>query len=113
MIAAKIVLDAGGNIASFESRGHSGTAAAGQDLVCAAFTVLARTAYEALAALPGSELTGSAPGPGSLHFSVRRMDAATAERAGGIADFLLAGISGLEREYPGVVGLTIERYWRE
>ncbi|MCK7479671.1 MAG: hypothetical protein M0C28_21915 [Candidatus Moduliflexus flocculans] len=31
----------------------------------------------------------------------------------GIGDFLLTGLSGLEREYPGASKLTTERYWRE
>ncbi len=113
MIAAKVVLDAEGRIVRFEASGHAGQARAGSDIVCAAFTVLARSAYEALAALPGVEIAGEAPEPGTLRFAVRRNDPAQAGKAAGIADFLLAGISGLEREYPGRVGLKIERYWRE
>ncbi|HOX32395.1 MAG TPA: ribosomal-processing cysteine protease Prp [Spirochaetales bacterium] len=112
MIAAKVVLDAEGRLVRFEASGHGG-APAGSDIVCAAFTVLARTAYEALAALPGAEVEGAAPGPGLLRFSVRRIEPGQAAKAEGIADFLLTGISGLEREFPGRVGLSIERYWRE
>jgi uncharacterized protein YsxB (DUF464 family) len=113
VIAAKVVLDSEGWIARFEAQGHSRTGPAGRDIVCAAFTILARTTYEALAALPGAEIEGSAPFPGELSFRVRRIGAESSERAAGITDFLLAGISGLEREYPGEVGLTIERFWRE
>jgi uncharacterized protein YsxB (DUF464 family) len=113
VIAAKVVLDADGRIARFEASGHGGRASAGKDIACAAFSVLARTAYEVLAALPGADLEGSAPKPGELRFSVRRIAPESGERASGIADFLLAGISGLEREFPGQVALTIERYWRE
>jgi uncharacterized protein len=113
VIAAKVVLDAEGRIVRFEASGHSGDSPAGSDIVCAAFTVLARTAYETLAALPGIEIEGEAPEPGALRFAVKRTDTAQAEKAAGIADFLLTGISGLEREYPGRVGLSIERYWRE
>jgi uncharacterized protein YsxB (DUF464 family) len=113
MIAVRAVLDADGLLVRFEATGHSGRSAAGNDIVCAAFTVLARTAYESLAALPGVDLSGSAPKPGTLHFTVKRIDPPSRERAAGMTDFLLAGISGLEREYPGEVGFTIERYWRE
>jgi uncharacterized protein YsxB (DUF464 family) len=113
VIAALVVLDAEGRIARFEASGHGGRARAGKDIVCAAFSALSRTAYEVLAALPGAELEGSAPKPGELRFSVRRMAPEYCERAVGIAEFLLAGISGLEREFPGEVALTIERYWRE
>jgi len=113
MISAKVVLDSGGRIAHFEAEGHAGHGAVGQDIVCAAFSVLARSSYEALAALPGCDIQGEAPKAGILRYSVRCVDPAQSGRAQGVADFLLAGISGLEREYPGEVGLTIERYWRE
>jgi uncharacterized protein YsxB (DUF464 family) len=113
VIEAKAELDAEGRLCRFEASGHAGHGRRGQDIVCAAFTVLARTAYESLAALPGAAIEGSAGAPGSLRFAVRRIDEGSGERAIGIADFLLAGISGLEREYPGEVALTIERHWRE
>lgn len=113
MITAKVLLDAEGRLVRFEAEGHAGHRPKGGDIVCAAFSVLARSAYESLAALPGADLEGSAPKPGFLSFRVRRLDSESEGRAAGIADFLLAGISSLEREYPGEVGLTIERYWRE
>jgi hypothetical protein len=73
---------------------------------------LARTAYRALEALPGIELQGSAPEPGSLSFHVVKA-AASVERAAGIADFLVAGIGDLARDYPGAVQFVLERDWRE
>ena len=113
MIEARAELDAEGRLVRFEASGHAGHGRKGQDIVCAAFTVLARTAYETLAALPGSAVEGSASGPGTLRFAVRRIDEGGLERAAGIADFLLAGLSGLEREFPGEVSVTIDRHWRE
>jgi len=113
VIEAKLVLDADSCIVRFEASGHAGHGPRGEDIVCAAFTVLARTAFETLAALPGLDVSGSAPERGSLSFAVRRLPSELRERAAGIADFLQVGISGLEREYPGEIGLTIERYWRE
>lgn len=113
MIGARLLLDADSCIVRFEASGHAGHGARGEDIVCAAFTVLARTAFEALAALPGLEISGSAPVRGSMSFAVRSLPPESRERAAGIADFLQVGISGLEREYPGEIGLTIERYWRE
>jgi uncharacterized protein YsxB (DUF464 family) len=113
MIEATLVLDPDGRPLRFEADGHSGKGKAGSNLVCAAFSVLARSAFETLAGLPGADVEGSAPERGSLRFVVRHLPSECAEKAAGIADFLLVGISGLEREYPGEVGLTIERYWRE
>ncbi len=113
MISARAVLDEGGAIARFEASGHAMRGGLGNNLVCAAFTVLARTAYESLSALPGWELDVEAPEPGVLRFRTRLRGQGGAERAAGLTDFLLAGISGLEREYPGELRLTIERNWRE
>jgi uncharacterized protein YsxB (DUF464 family) len=113
MIVAKLVLDPEGRPLRFEADGHAGHGRAGTDIVCAAFTVLARSAYEALSGLPGAKVEGSAPVRGSLRFTVLSLPSEAGERAAGIADFLQAGIRGLEREYPGEVGLTIELYWRE
>ena len=113
MIDARLVLDPDSCIVRFEASGHAGHGGRGEDIVCAAFTVLARTAFETLAALPGLDVSGSAPARGSMSFAVRSLPPELRERAAGIADFLQVGISGLEREYPGEIGLTIERYWRE
>jgi uncharacterized protein len=112
MIRAKVVVDAGERLLSFEATGHSAAGDRGYDIVCAAFSVLARTAYRSLDALPGIELRGSAPKPGSLSFEVRR-HAASAERAAGIADFLIAGLGDLARDYPEAVDFELKRDWRE
>lgn len=113
MIKATLVLDRDGRPLRFEADGHSVEGRPGSNLVCAAFTVLARSAYEALSGLPGARVEGEAPERGSLRFAVRHLPQECGEKAAGIADFLLVGISGLEREHPGEVGLTIERNWRE
>jgi hypothetical protein len=70
--------------------------------------MLARTAYRCLEKLPGSQIRGEAPEPGSLSFELLRA-AESAERAAGIADFLITGIGDLARDYPDAVALTIER----
>lgn len=113
MISVAVTLDSGGRLVRLVAEGHAGKGRRGEDLACAAFSLLARSAYEALAALPGFVLEGTAPREGSLSFAVKRADEARAERALGITDVLLAGISGLEREFPGAVELRLDRYWRE
>ncbi len=112
MIRAAISLGKGGVIRSFGAVGHSGKAPPGYDVVCAAFTALARTAYAALEALPGAVVRGEAPGPGSLSFEVLR-PAESAERAAGIADCLVMGMGDLAREHPESVAVTIERVLEE
>jgi uncharacterized protein YsxB (DUF464 family) len=112
VIRAKISLDREGRVLGFEAAGHAESAARGYDIVCAAFTVLARTAYGALKALPGIDVRGQAAEPGSLSFEVLS-PAASVERAAGIADFLVRGMGDLAREYPGEVAFSIERDWEE
>lgn len=113
MIEVRACLGADGVLRRVDSSGHAGTGSAGRDLVCAAVSVLLRTAYEVLAQVPGTRVEGSAPEPGSLWFSLRDYPPGDADRLRGIGDFLLTGLSGLEREYPGALKLTMERHWRE
>ena len=99
-------------LVGFEAAGHAESASRGYDIVCAAFSMTARTAYRALEALPGVELHGVAPEPGFLSFKVLR-PAANAERAAGIADSLVIGMGDLARDYPGAVAFSIVRDWEE
>ena len=80
--------------------------------MCSAFTVLARTAYRALKAVPGIEIAGAAPERGSLSFDVIR-PGEDAGRAAGIADCLTMGIGDLAREYPEAVAVKIEHVLEE
>ncbi len=112
MIRASVVLDAKSNLRRFRASGHALAGDRGYDVVCAAFSVLARTAYRALEALPGVEISGRAPEPGSLSFDITS-PAASAERAAGVADFLIAGMGDLARDFPAAVEFVLERNWRE
>ncbi len=112
MIRATALLDAEAALRRFKASGHAAAGDRGFDIVCAAFSILARTAYRALEGLPGIELSGTAPGPGYLSFEVIK-PASSPERAAGIADFLIAGMGDLAREYPGAVEFELERDWRE
>jgi len=112
VIRAKAILDKEGALLGFDAVGHAESASRGYDVVCAAFSVLARTAFRALEALPGIDLKGTAPEPGLLSFEVLR-PAESAERAAGIADCLVAGMLDLARDYPGAVAFSIVRDWEE
>lgn len=113
MIEVRAFVGADGVLRRVESSGHAETDARGKDLVCAAASAFLRTAYETLAQIEGVRIDGSAPAPGSLWFSVRDFRAEDADRLRGIGDFLLVGLSGLERERPDALRLTTERHWRE
>jgi uncharacterized protein YsxB (DUF464 family) len=112
VIKAKIVLGKGGALKNFEANGHAERGAQGFDVVCAAFSILARTAYRSLEALPGVKLRGEASEPGSLSFEVLEAGR-DAGQAAGIAVFLITGMGDVAREYPDAVAVTIERYLEE
>jgi uncharacterized protein len=112
MISAKAVVGRGGELLAFAAKGHADRGFKGNDIVCAAFSVMARTAYKALKDLQGIELSGSAPEPGNLSFEVIK-PASRPERAAGIADFLVAGMGDLARDYPEAVEFVLEHDWRE
>ena len=98
-----------GSLRSAQATGHAGTAPRGSNVACAAVTVLLRTAYETASGYEGVVATGRAPSPGALSFEIARPPEGFAERLRGIGDFLSTGISALEREYPGLVDLEVER----
>ena len=107
MIRATAVLGAGACLLSFEAIGHAASGNHGHDIVCAAFAVLARTAYRALERLPGIGVRGSAPEPGSLSFEVFK-PATSVERAAGVTDFLVVGVGDLARDFPDAVEFELK-----
>lgn len=90
------------------AEGHAGTASAGDNPACAAVTVLLRTAYETAASVAGVVAHGRATAPGSLSFEIGRYPPDAAQRLRGVSDFLSIGLSGVEREYPGMVEVVRE-----
>lgn len=109
----KVSFGPDGVLSRVDARGHAGLEPAGCNPACAAATVLLRTAYETLSTTPGVEASGEAPSPGTLHFTVVRYPAVSVQRLRGIGDFLLVGLSSVEREYPGKVHVIIDDEWRE
>lgn len=97
-----------GVVSRVEARGHAGSEPSGSNPACAAATVLLRTAYETLAATPGVQVSGEAPSPGQLHFVVQHFPFEVVQRLRGIGDFLLVGLSSVEREYPGKINVIID-----
>ena len=107
-VRIRLAFDPDGALRLVEAEGHAGTKAVGSNLACAAISVLLRGAYETIAGFPGVAVTGEAPGPGNLRFEIRRSTSESAERLRGVADFLRVGLSGVDRDYPGLIELCIE-----
>jgi uncharacterized protein YsxB (DUF464 family) len=97
-----------GVLRSAVAEGHAGSVPAGYNAACAAVTVLLRTAYETAAGYEGVSAKGRAPSPGYLSFDIGRFPPDAVDRLKGVGDFLVVGLSSVEREYPGLIDLHIE-----
>ena len=103
----KVSFGSDGILSRVEAKGHAGSDPSGTNPACAAATILLRTAFETLATTPGVEASGEAPSPGLLSFTVKLYPVEAVQRMHGIGDFLLAGLSGVERDYPGKIHVII------
>ncbi len=99
-----------GQILSFLAEGHAAFARKGRDIVCAAESILVRTAIETLQATKGLSVITDASSRGRLAFRVEvtghespEMDVAVRERLVCVADFLRNGFTSLCQEYPKCV----------
>jgi uncharacterized protein YsxB (DUF464 family) len=110
VIVADVSLDETGIVRSCSIEGHAGAGPAGGDIVCAAVTVLARTALRTLAAMGGASVSAEAPRRGVLGFVVEKAPADGAAAAGA-SSFLLEGLRSVAREYPDhcIVRVRTER----
>ena len=94
-----------GEIRSCCGKGHAGYAPSGSDIVCAAATVLLRTALQVLTEEYGALIVVNAPEPGILDFLVQ--DGIDDESLLlYTADFLRVGLQSLQVEYPQYVAFT-------
>ena len=96
-----------GQYAGFTVEGHAGYAEEGQDIVCAAVSVLLRTAIHSLSAVPGIKVTADAPERGNVSFRVcmeqTPLQDAAAYMLRYARTFLANGFSDLAAEYPDYV----------
>jgi uncharacterized protein YsxB (DUF464 family) len=108
LIEIEAVLDENGTLRSCKASGHAGAGRTGEDIVCAAVSVLMRTAVRALSGREGISIRCDAPEPGFLSVEADY----TAEGkdflfAAGV--FLSEGLESVAEEYPQYCRLTIRR----
>lgn len=108
MISLSLRVGPGGCLAGFTASGHAGAGRKGEDLVCAAVTVLLRTAAKVLAGEPGLRAVGGSPEPGVMSLALEPPPESKREWVRGITDTLLRGLSDLDAEYPGRLRLEID-----
>ena len=108
MIEVEAVLDENDILRSCGVSGHAGAGPQGADIVCAAVSVLARTAVRVLSDREGIVIRCDAPEPGFLFLEADyTVDGRDFLAAAGI--FLIEGFASVAEEYPQYCKLTIRR----
>jgi uncharacterized protein YsxB (DUF464 family) len=108
LIEIVAVLDENGTLRECKASGHAGAGHKGSDIVCAAVSVLMRTAVRALSGRKGITIRYEAPEPGLLFMEADY----TAEGkdflcAAGV--FLTEGLASVAEEFPENCRLTVRR----
>jgi len=107
MITASAVIDNCSCLIDLDVSGHAGHGEKGYDIVCSAVTVLSRTAGRILISRFGENCMFESGERGSFKLKVLKIDEGKREWTEGITEFLLNGLSDLEREYPACIKLEI------
>ena len=100
--------DAHGDYTVCESKGHSGYAEEGSDIVCAAVSALCITCLNSLEALAGLTPAAEGGSNGYLRFALPREQTETQRHdAQLLMSSLRLGLEDIAREYPSHLKLTI------
>ena len=108
MIDIEAVLDENGVLSSCKACGHAGAGKTGSDIVCAAVSVLIRTAVRALSNREGITVRYDAPEPG-LFFLEADYKAEGRDFLFAAGVFLIEGLAPVAEEYPNNCKLKIRR----
>lgn len=107
MIQVDITLTGDGMLKGLTASGHSTRGELGKNIACAAVTVLLRTAVQTIDLNKKIQMNGEAKFQGDLDFRILGVEAEQASWLSGVRDFLLKGISDIEREYPEECALSV------
>ncbi len=106
MLQVRLFLSKDGLLKRFDAQGHAG-ADLGKNVACAAATVLLRTAGRECAAR-GIVAGANAAQPGEMAMVLTDRGEDRGGWLRGVTDFLVRGMSDLEREFPDKVVLHVE-----
>jgi uncharacterized protein YsxB (DUF464 family) len=106
-----VVTDEAGLLRRCEIRGHAGAGKLGSDVVCAAVSVLTRTALAVLEVREGLIVRGDAPERGVFTLETGTKSAEGRNFLAAVGTFLLEGLDSVACEYPKncTMTVTIER----
>ncbi|MGP1454521.1 MAG: ribosomal-processing cysteine protease Prp [Treponema sp.] len=108
MIIVRLKLDNEGRLIACTASGHAGIEHKGQDIVCAAASILLRTTVYTLRSVDAIALQYNAEQRGFVSFSVAHYEAAESKRLQYAAEFLWLGLHSLQQEYPQAI--VCEKY---
>ncbi len=108
MITIELYLDNGGLLKSCQVSGHAGAGRKGEDIVCAAVSVLTRTAYRTLSVKEGVKVRKAAPNRGEFRMEI---DDPGTDRSflSAVGTFLQEGLISVSMEFPDHVTIHIEK----
>ena len=109
MIEIEAVLEADGTLRACKAAGHAGAGKTGTDIVCAAVSVLMRTALSTLSNRKGITVRGGAPEKGQLWLEAG-YEADGKEFLFAVGVFLLEGLKSVAQEYPKNCKLTVKNF---
>lgn len=107
MISADAVVDADLCLVRLVIEGHAEFADRGRDIVCSAVSVLVRTAGRILISQLNNDCEYESDSKGFFRLNVLEIAEGKREWMKGITEFLLNGLSDLEREFSAFVKLEI------
>jgi len=108
VVEIEAVLDSDGVLRACKASGHAKAGKAGADIVCAAISVLMRTALSVLSNQSGITIRGGAPKKGELWLEVE-YNAEGKNYLFAVGEFLINGLSSVAQEYPNNCKLTIKK----
>ena len=107
MITASAVVDDRLCLVSLQVNGHADFAERGSDIVCSAVSILVRTAGRILLSQLKNNCEYDSDGKGSFRLEVLKTIEGKWDWIRGITEFLLNGLSDLEKDFPAFVKLEI------
>jgi uncharacterized protein YsxB (DUF464 family) len=100
VISITVVLDESGLLKNCDVRGHAEAGPKGQDIVCAAVSVLTRTALAILSDREGITVHGKAPRRGIITLETEALNGAGRAFLAAAGTFLIEGLKSVAEEYP-------------
>ena len=103
-----MVLDEAGLLKSCRVSGHAGAGKRGEDIVCAAVSVLTRTVIRVLSGRKDVTIRGSIPEQGNFWMEAEYRPEGR-EFLAGAGAFLMEGLLSVSAEFPDYCKVTIDR----